>query len=124
MVGHGITNRVLTYARYNKSNDWYEQEPNPDNCAIRLMADEDCGYIFPNASGQWDETWKPEEPDAGKPRLNPEDKFFSPQQMKRLMDLQTSFPDIVKDVVEMLDNHGSLLGFDGAVAMATKVLPS
>ncbi len=98
VVNHGITSRVLTKAFCKFRNDWYEQEPNPDNCAIRLLAEGgDHGYLFPSANGQWDQSWQAEKPDAGDPRLNAHGTFLSPDEMDLLIEAQVSYPDILKD---------------------------
>ncbi len=117
VVSHGITSRVLNYVRYNKPNSWYEAEPNPDNCAVRLMAETDCGYIFPNDKGQWNPHWEPEEADAGDARLNKNGKFFSPEQMDRLIELQETHPTILEDVLGILDNPDALHAGDFDTAL-------
>ena len=47
IVAHGTTNRCFTFAWLHESLAWLEQEPNPNNCSVRLIEDsEDRGYIF------------------------------------------------------------------------------
>jgi len=47
VVGHGTTNRAFTMAWMHHSPEWFETEPNPKNCSIRLIENgEDMGYIF------------------------------------------------------------------------------
>lgn len=47
IVAHGTTNRCFTFAWLHKPLSWLEEEPNPQNCSVRLIEDsEDRGYIF------------------------------------------------------------------------------
>ncbi len=47
IVSHGITIRCLTMALCNYSYEWIEQEKNPKNASVRLIAGHnDRGYIF------------------------------------------------------------------------------
>lgn len=47
VVGHGTTNRCFTMAWMHLGPEWLEKEPNPKNCAIRLIEHGvDKGYIF------------------------------------------------------------------------------
>lgn len=47
VVGHGTTNRCFTMAWLHLSPEWLEKEPNPKNCAIRLIENGvDQGYVF------------------------------------------------------------------------------
>lgn len=47
IVGHGITNRAFTMQWMHHTYEWFEQEPNPDNAAVRaLVRGRDRGYIF------------------------------------------------------------------------------
>ena len=101
VVNHGITSRVLTKAFCKFRNDWYEREDNPDNCAIRLLAEGgDHGYIFPNTKGQWDPKWEPEPSDAGHAKLNKHGHFLSPEEMEMLIEAQQDYPTILKHYIE------------------------
>jgi len=63
IVGHGTTNRAFTMAWLHLPPDWLEAEPNPRNCSIRLIENnEDKGYIFEGF----------ESPDGYKQGPNPE----------------------------------------------------
>lgn len=47
VVCHGVTLRAFVMMWCHRSPEWFEEEPNPKNCAIRLIEDgEDQGYIF------------------------------------------------------------------------------
>jgi len=47
VVCHGVTLRAFVMMWLHKSPEWFEEEPNPGNCAVRLLQDgEDKGYIF------------------------------------------------------------------------------
>jgi Histidine phosphatase superfamily (branch 1) len=47
VVGHGTTNRAFIQMWLHKEWEWMHNEPNPNNCSIRLIeSGEDCGYIF------------------------------------------------------------------------------
>lgn len=47
VVGHGTTNRAFVQMWLHKPWEWMHQEPNPQNCSVRLIEDgEDKGYIF------------------------------------------------------------------------------
>jgi len=47
VVSHGVTLRAFVKAWCHKSIEWFESEPNPKNCSIRLIEEKtDCGYIF------------------------------------------------------------------------------
>jgi len=47
IVTHGITFRAFVMMWLNLTPEWFEKEPNPDNCAVRFLEDqEDRGYIF------------------------------------------------------------------------------
>jgi len=47
VIGHGTTNRCFTMSWLHLEPEWLEKEPNPKNCAIRLIEDgDDKGYIF------------------------------------------------------------------------------
>ncbi len=47
IVAHGVTIRAFVMMWCHKSVDWFESEPNPANCSIRMIVDgEDHGYIF------------------------------------------------------------------------------
>jgi 2,3-bisphosphoglycerate-dependent phosphoglycerate mutase len=47
VVGHGTTNRAFTMAWMHHQPEWFEREPNPKNCSVRLIENgEDKGYIF------------------------------------------------------------------------------
>lgn len=52
IVSHGVTIRAFVMMWLHKSVDWFEKEPNPKNCSIRLIDDgEDRGYIFEGEAG-------------------------------------------------------------------------
>jgi broad specificity phosphatase PhoE len=46
VICHGVTLRAFTMMWTHRSPEWFEQEPNPNNCAIRLLYDGDQGYLF------------------------------------------------------------------------------
>ena len=47
VVSHGVTMRAFVMMWCHYSPEWFEDEPNPRNCAIRLIQDgEDKGYLF------------------------------------------------------------------------------
>lgn len=47
VVCHGVTLRAFLMMWCHLSPEWFEAEPNPKNCAIRLLEDgQDRGYIF------------------------------------------------------------------------------
>jgi len=52
VIGHGTTNRAFTMMWLHHPYEWMHQEPNPNNCSIRLLEDgEDKGYIFDGFDG-------------------------------------------------------------------------
>lgn len=108
---HGMTVRVLTRCIMDYDNTWYETEDNPDNCAIRLIADgKDEGYIFPNPNGQWDPAWK--EPEENKAKLNPDGLFFSPEQMAWLQECQEKHPEVMERLAWHLEHSPGLRAVD------------
>ena len=47
IVSHGVTIRAFVMMWCHKSPEWFEEERNPNNCAIRLIDDDgDQGYVF------------------------------------------------------------------------------
>ena len=47
VVAHGATLRAFTMQWLHYPYEWFEKEPNPQNCSIRLLEDDrDRGYIF------------------------------------------------------------------------------
>lgn len=47
VIGHGTTNRAFILMWMHYPYEWMHEEPNPNNCSIRLLEDgEDKGYIF------------------------------------------------------------------------------
>lgn len=47
IVTHGVTLRAIVMMWCHKTVDWFENEPNPKNCAVRLIEDgQDSGYLF------------------------------------------------------------------------------
>jgi broad specificity phosphatase PhoE len=47
VVCHGVTLRAFVMMWCHLTPEWFEDEPNPNNCAIRLLEDsEDRGYLF------------------------------------------------------------------------------
>ena len=58
IVSHGVTIRAFTMQFLHKEFEWFEKEPNPNNCSIRLIeADEtgryvDRGYIYKGVPDQ------------------------------------------------------------------------
>lgn len=47
VICHGVTLRAFVMMWTHRSPEWFEQEPNPNNCAIRLIdGGEDKGYLF------------------------------------------------------------------------------
>lgn len=48
VICHGVTLRAFVMMWCHLSPEWFEQEPNPNNCAIRLIDHgDDRGYLFP-----------------------------------------------------------------------------
>jgi broad specificity phosphatase PhoE len=48
VICHGVTLRAFVMMWCHLSPEWFEAEPNPDNCAIRLIeGGTDWGYVFP-----------------------------------------------------------------------------
>jgi len=48
VICHGVTLRAFVMMWCHLSPEWFEAEPNPDNCAIRLVdGGSDRGYVFP-----------------------------------------------------------------------------
>lgn len=46
VVSHGVTIRAFVMQWLHLPFEWFEQEPNPKNCSIRMIENnEDCGYI-------------------------------------------------------------------------------
>lgn len=47
VVCHGVTLRAFIMMWFHHDPEWFEQEPNPGNCAVRLIEQgQDRGYIF------------------------------------------------------------------------------
>jgi broad specificity phosphatase PhoE len=47
VICHGVTLRAFVMMWCHYTPEWFENEPNPANCAIRLIEDgEDKGYLF------------------------------------------------------------------------------
>jgi 2,3-bisphosphoglycerate-dependent phosphoglycerate mutase len=47
VVCHGVTLRAITMMWCHRTPEWFDAEPNPQNCAIRLIEDgDDRGYLF------------------------------------------------------------------------------
>mmetsp|Transcript_37726 Transcript_37726/g.97336 ORF Transcript_37726/g.97336 Transcript_37726/m.97336 type:complete len:174 (-) Transcript_37726:304-825(-) len=47
IVTHGVTLRAFMMMFLKKTPEWFEEEPNPGNCALRLIeCGEDKGYLF------------------------------------------------------------------------------
>lgn len=47
VVCHGVTLRAFVMMWCHRSPEWFEDEPNPKNCAIRVIEDgQDRGYLF------------------------------------------------------------------------------
>ena len=47
IVCHGVTMRAFVMMWCHLTPEWFEQEPNPRNCAIRLLeGGSDLGYVF------------------------------------------------------------------------------
>lgn len=47
VVSHGTTLRALAMMWLDRCFEWFEQEPNPANCSVRLLDGlNDCGYIY------------------------------------------------------------------------------
>lgn len=50
VVCHGVTLRAFVMQWLHLTPEWFDTEPNPGNCDIRLIEDgEDCGYIYRGA---------------------------------------------------------------------------
>lgn len=55
VIGHGASNRLLVKAFFHYTHEWYESDPNPDNCWIRQIqishkGNKDLGYIYTGCS--------------------------------------------------------------------------
>lgn len=117
VVNHGLTMRVLIAILTGASNEWYEKEPNPDNCAIRMVQDgKDSGFLFPNPTGNWDPDYV--EPPEDLSRLNSHGQFFSPTELDYLIELQNVQPDIMDRIGKLFDQYTGLKASD-AITMAT-----
>ena len=47
VVGHGVMLRAFVMMWCHRTPEWFEQEPNPKNCALRLIdGSNDRGYLF------------------------------------------------------------------------------
>lgn len=47
IVSHGVTIRAFIMMWLHRPFEWFEKEPNPKNCSIRLIdGGTDCGYIY------------------------------------------------------------------------------
>lgn len=47
VVAHGVVNRAFLMQWLHLPFEWFEAEPNPKNCSIRLIEENrDCGYIY------------------------------------------------------------------------------
>jgi len=48
IVSHGVTLRAFMMCYFNLTPEWFEEEPNPTNCSVRLIkSHKDEGYIWP-----------------------------------------------------------------------------
>lgn len=112
VVSHGLTSRVLTKVRYGYHNEWYQNEPNPDNCSIRWLGDQDHGFIFPNARGQWEFDWKGEAQEAGDEKFNPDGLFFSQKEIVQLIALQKTDPTIMSRINTYIEKNPSVIARD------------
>ncbi|KKN43539.1 hypothetical protein LCGC14_0701860 [marine sediment metagenome] len=47
VVSHGVTIRAFIMMWLHRTVEWFEKEPNPKNCSIRLIDNrQDCGYVI------------------------------------------------------------------------------
>jgi len=47
IVSHGVTLRAFVMCLFNKTPEWFEEEPNPPNCSIKLITSKEEKYIWP-----------------------------------------------------------------------------
>jgi len=47
IVSHGVTLRAVVMCLFNKTPEWFEEEPNPTNCSIKFISDKEEKYIWP-----------------------------------------------------------------------------
>jgi broad specificity phosphatase PhoE len=53
IVSHGVTLRAFVMCYFNKTPEWFEEEPNPTNCSIKLITKtNDEKYIWPEEGSQ------------------------------------------------------------------------
>ncbi len=45
IVSHGCTLRAFTMMWLHKTPEWFEAEPNPENCSVQLITDSSISYI-------------------------------------------------------------------------------
>jgi broad specificity phosphatase PhoE len=101
VVCHGLTMRVLIRVLMGYDNAWYNAEPNPDNCAIRVIQNgRDQGFVFPNARGQWNPDWLPEvNPDA---HCNPDGLFLSVEHIEEAARMEQKYPGYTEVLYQAL----------------------
>jgi broad specificity phosphatase PhoE len=52
IVSHGVTLRAFVLCYFNKTPEWFEEEPNPSNCSIKLISrKKEEKYIWPKEEG-------------------------------------------------------------------------
>lgn len=117
VVNHGLTMRVLIAILMGYGNDWYEKEPNPDNCAIRHIENgTDKGFVFPHDNGQWDPSYTEKPEDYAK--LNQHGRFFSAEEKAFLIATQVNQPDIMTKIAKLMKKDPQLRASD-AIARLT-----
>jgi len=53
IVSHGVTLRAFVMCFFNKTPEWFEEEPNPTNCSIKLISkSNEEKYIWPEEGNQ------------------------------------------------------------------------
>jgi len=61
IVSHGVTLRAFVMCYFNKTPEWFEEEPNPSNCSIKLISkSNEEKYIWPKEA----ESQKSNQPDS------------------------------------------------------------
>jgi broad specificity phosphatase PhoE len=101
IVCHGLTMRVLIKTIMDYSVSWYEDEPNPGNCSVRILDNGiDLGYKFPRENGQWEADWSEAPEDFSK--LNPHNQFFSVEEMNELIAMQAAWPEVMQTITRRI----------------------
>lgn len=112
IVNHGVTSRVLTKVVCEHSVVAFGEDPNPDNCAVRLLENKTATYLFPHATGQWNPEWKPKTQKKGNPAHNPGGLFFTREEQQFLIDLQDRCPPAMEALAAILANDETVTATD------------